>query len=95
MTNEKLSSLLNAMIGQPVVLDLRSQFVCLGTLTGLDDEFYDVADADMHDLRDSTATREIYAYDSKRVGIRRNRARVLIRRDEVVAVSLFKDISER
>ena len=51
-------------------------------------------DADLHDFRDSTATREIYIYDSVRFGIRRNRARTLIRRDDVVAISRFEDISE-
>ena len=86
--------LLNELIGQVVVIDLRSPFVCLGTLAGLDAAFFDVVDADLHDLRDSTATREIYVYDSHRVGIRRNRERVLIRRDEIVAIARFSDISD-
>ena len=51
--------LISELIGQVVVLDLRSPFVCLGTLVGLDAAFFEVADADLHDLRDSTATREI------------------------------------
>jgi small nuclear ribonucleoprotein (snRNP)-like protein len=88
------SPLLAELIGQAVVIDLRSEYVCLGTLIGLDDAFLCVADADLHDLRDSTATREIYVYDSKRLGIRRNRARALIRRDEVVAITRFRDIAE-
>ena len=53
-----------------------------------------MTDADLHDFRDSTATREVYVYDSARLGIRRNRARVLIRRDEVVAIARFDDIAE-
>jgi hypothetical protein len=88
------SSLLLDLIGEVVVLDLQSQYVCLGTLVGLDASFLDVADADLHDLRDSAATREIYVYNSLRLGIRRNRSRVLIRRDEVVAITRFADISE-
>jgi hypothetical protein len=76
------------------VIDLRSEFVCLGTLVGLDQAFLEVVDADLHDLRDSPATREIYVYDSLRLGIRRNRARLLIRRDEIVAIGRFCDISE-
>ncbi len=86
--------LLADLIGQAVVIDLRAEYVCLGTLVGLDAGFLDIADADLHDLRDSAATREIYVYDSLRLGIRRNRARVLIRRDEVVAITRFCDISE-
>jgi small nuclear ribonucleoprotein (snRNP)-like protein len=86
--------LLADLIGQTVVIDLRSEFVCLGTLVGLDPAFLEVVDADLHDLRDSPATREIYVYDSLRLGIRRNRARLLIRRDEIVAIGRFRDISE-
>jgi small nuclear ribonucleoprotein (snRNP)-like protein len=94
MTPPEPSHLLDGLVGQAVVIDLRSEYVCLGTLVGLDGGFLDLIDADLHDLRDSTATREIYVYDSQRLGIRRNRARVLIRRDEVVAISRFTDISE-
>lgn len=93
MNESHATDLLAASVGQVVVLDLRSTYVCLGTLTGMDDVFFELRDADLHDFRDSTATREIYVYDSVRLGIRRNRARVLVRRDEVVAVTRFKDIS--
>jgi hypothetical protein len=81
------------MIGQVVVVDLRSTYVCLGTLTASDEQFLEMLDADFHDFRDSTATREIYVYDSARYGIRRNRARILIRMDDVVAISRFSDIA--
>ena len=86
--------MIDRLIGEVLVLDLRSPYVCLGTLVAVDAEFYALADADLHDLRDSTATREIYIYDSLRLGIRRNRARVLVRRDEVVAVTRFADVAE-
>jgi small nuclear ribonucleoprotein (snRNP)-like protein len=94
MTGPEPSPLLAALIDQEVVIDLQSPYVCLGTLRGLDAEFLEVADADLHDFRDSKATREVYVYDSARFGIRRNRARVLIRRAEVVGITLIRDISE-
>jgi hypothetical protein len=87
------SSVLARLIGQVVVLDLRSTYVCLGKLIGLDREFFELADADLHDFRDNPATREVYVYDSVRLGIRRNRTRVLVRRDEVIAVTRFADIA--
>jgi small nuclear ribonucleoprotein (snRNP)-like protein len=90
----ELSSLLAPLIGQIVVVDLRSPFVCLGTLTNCDEQFLEIWDADLHDFRDSPATREIYVHDSVRLGIRRNRSRVLVRQDEVVAVTRFGDIAE-
>ncbi len=94
MTPPDIPDELARLVGQAVVLDLRSTYVCLGTLEAIDALFFVLADADLHDFRDSSASREVYAYDSKRLGIRRNRARVLVRRDEVVAVARFADILE-
>ncbi|WP_435005513.1 hypothetical protein P12x_003361 [Tundrisphaera lichenicola] len=94
MTGQESSPALVELIGQVVVLDLSSSYVCLGTLVGIDGLFYTMDDADLHDFRDSAATREIYVYDSVRLGIRRNRSRVLVRRDEVIAITRFDDIAE-
>ncbi len=82
------------MIGHIVVVDLKSAYVCLGTLVACDGAYLDIRDADLHDFRDSTATREVYTYDSVRFGIRRNRVRTLIRLDDVVAISRFDEIAE-
>lgn len=94
MESHDHSPLLSELIGQIIVLDFRSTYVCLGQLVAFDREFLVLRDADLHDLRDSTATREVYVHDSLRLGIRRNRSRALIRRDEVVAVTRFADIAE-
>jgi hypothetical protein len=87
------SALLARLNGQVVVVDLHAPYVCLGTLVNHDDAFLELIDADLHDFRDSTASREVYVYDSVRLGIRRNRARVLVRRAEVVAITSFADIA--
>jgi small nuclear ribonucleoprotein (snRNP)-like protein len=94
MAVQDFPELLAPLLGQVVVVDLKSSYVCLGTLVGFDREFFDLRDADLHDFRDSPATREVYVYDSVRLGIRRNRSRVLLRRDDIVAVTRFADISE-
>jgi small nuclear ribonucleoprotein (snRNP)-like protein len=94
MASWEHSTLLAPLMGQVVVIDLKSTFVCLGTLVRCDELFLELRDADLHDFRDSTATREVYVYDSARLGIRRNRARILIRLDDVVALTLFADIAE-
>jgi hypothetical protein len=80
------------LVGQKVVVDLRSPFVCLGTLHGFDADHLDLRDVDFHDLRDSDTTRENYVAKSKISGVLRNRKRVLLTRSEVVAVSLLHDI---
>ncbi|WP_165229952.1 hypothetical protein [Aquisphaera insulae] len=93
MDHSELSPLIRAFVGKVVVIDFVSPYVCLGTLVGCDAQFLELHDADLHDFRDSQASREVYVYDSVRVGIRRNRARVLVRRDEIVAVTLFQDVA--
>ena len=93
MVSPEPSPLLESMLGKTVVVDLISSYVCLGDFVGCDAQFLELRDADLHDLRDSSATREIYVHDSVRLGIRRNRARVLVRRDEIVAIARFDDIA--
>ncbi len=88
------ADLIDGFLGLSVVVDLCSPYVCLGNLVAYDRQYLDLRDVDLHDFRDSSATRELYVHDSVRLGIRRNRSRVLIRRDEVVAITRFSDILE-
>ena len=80
------------LIGQRVVIDLRGEYVCLGTLNRLDEHFLELRNADLHDLRDTETTRENYVIASLTTGIKRNRKKVLVQRAEVVAVTRLKDI---
>ncbi len=86
--------LLDAMTGQVVGVDMASTYVCIGTLAADDRDSLEAADADLHDCRDGKKNRETYVFDSVRFGIRRNRATVLVRRDEMVDITRFADISE-
>jgi hypothetical protein len=84
--------MLNELIGATVVVDLNGLFVCLGKLTRVDDYFLEVTDADLHDLRDTDTTRENYVAASMATGVKRNRKRVLLVRNEMVAVSRLEDV---
>ena len=84
--------MLNEMIGQKVVVDLRSEYVCLGTLTRVDADFLELKNADLHDLRDTDTTRENYVAASNATGIKRNRKRVLLVRGDLVAITLMDDL---
>jgi hypothetical protein len=86
--------MLKEFVGQVVVVDLRSPFVCLGTLKRLDELHLELRDADFHDLRDTDSTREFYVAASRSTGIKRNRKRVVVPRSEVVALSLLDDVVE-
>jgi hypothetical protein len=72
-------------------MDLRSSFVCLGTLTTIGERFLELKNADVHDLRDTQTSRENYIAASVATGIKRNRKRALISREDLVAISLLTD----
>jgi len=79
-------------IGEVVVIDLGNPFVCLGTMSRVDDDFIEMKNADLHDLRDTDTSRENYVAASQATGVKRNRRRVLIARRDVVAVSRLDDV---
>ena len=84
--------MLEELIGERVVVDLRSAFVCLGTLQRTDEVFLELRNADLHDLRDTDTTREYYVAASRDTGIKRNRRRVLVIRQDIVAIARLEDV---
>lgn len=83
---------LDVLLGRPVVLDVASPYVYLGTLEGEDDKYLILTDADVHDLRDSNSTREVYVHEARRHGVGVNRRRVLVWKDDVVSLSALDDV---
>jgi hypothetical protein len=78
--------------GRIVVLDVASPFVYIGTLVTWDPLYLHLEDADVHDLRDTKTTREVYVVDAKRLGVNSNRKRAMVRTADVVSVSALEDI---
>ncbi len=87
--------MLEELVGQVIVIDLQTPFVCFGKLDRFDDQFLEIRNADLHDLRDTQTTRELYVLDSRTTGIKRNRKRVLVVRAQVVAISRLEDVVEK
>lgn len=94
MTTSASDSALSQFIGQTVVLDVASMYVYVGTLAEVDEKYLVLTDADVHDLRDTTTTREVYVIDTKRHGVSVNRRRVLVNRAEIVSLSDLNDVVE-
>lgn len=86
--------MLEEFVGRKVVIDFRSEFVCLGLLKAVDDHFLDVRNCDLHDLRDTDSTRENYVAAAVATGVKKNRKRVLLSRSDVVAVALLDDVAD-
>jgi small nuclear ribonucleoprotein (snRNP)-like protein len=86
--------MIDEFINAKVAIDLRSEFVCLGTLVKVDEHFLELKNADLHDLRDTDTSRENYVAASVATGIKRNRKRVMIFRSDVVAIAKLEDVTE-
>jgi hypothetical protein len=84
--------MLQEFVDQKIVVDLRSHFVCLGTLVRFDEQWLELRNADLHDFRDTETSRENYVAASRATGIKRNRKRILLVRADVVAVTRFEDV---
>ena len=84
--------MLEELLGERVVVDLRSPFVCLGVLARFDELHLEMHDADLHDLRDTATSRENYVAACVTTGIKRNRQRVMLARAEIVAISKLGDV---
>jgi len=80
------------LFGELVVLDLSSPFVVLGRLVERQGEFLVLADADIHDLRDTQTTREKYVLACRGHGISPNRRWTWVSMREVVGVSRLDDV---
>jgi hypothetical protein len=86
------AEMIEEMVGEKIVVDMRSPYVCLGTLLRVDEHFLELKNADLHDLRDTDTTRELYVAESRATGIKRNRRRVLLVRTEIVAIACLEDV---
>lgn len=82
------------LLGTVIVLDLASPYVVLGTLERIEPTFLVLTDADVHDLRDSKTTRELYVLEARLHGVRSNRRRTSVRLAEICSVSRLSDVIE-
>jgi len=87
-----IDSAMADLVGREVVVDVSSPFVFVGTLSDIDDKMLLLRQADVHDLRDSTTTRERYIMETRLHGIRVNRQQAFVLLHQVVSVSALDDV---
>ena len=86
-----MSDWLAPYLGKIVLVDLDEHFLVIGVLTAADAEHLEFADADLHDHREANSTKDVYAIESLKIGVRANRTRVAVPRRRLVAISLLED----
>lgn len=81
-----------AWIGQIVVLDTQGPLIYIGTLIAATWAFVELRDVDVHDTNDARATKDLYLTETRHLGVRVNRAKVIVHRAQVISASLLADI---
>jgi len=79
-------------LDQNVVIDTDSQFVYLGKLARVEDNFVVLSEVDVHDRHEGPSTKEQYVMEAKRFGIKANRREVAVQKSMVVSVSRLDDV---
>lgn len=80
------------LLSEWVVLDMSSPFVYLGRLVEQQGDYFVLADADAHDLRDTATTREKYVLAARGHGLNANRRWVWVSVRDVVGISRLDDV---
>ena len=82
-----------AWIGQIVILDTQGPLIFIGTLEQVGTGFLALLDADVHDTNDARATKELYIAETRELGVRINRSRVIVTRAHIASVSLLEEVT--
>jgi hypothetical protein len=83
---------LHEMVGQVVVLDVSGPYLYVGTLEDVTADMFVLREADAHYRLDSTTTSERYILETRKNGLRVNRARICVLRPVVMSISLLDDV---
>ncbi len=83
---------LNPYLGKAVIADLDDFYLVIGVLAGIGPDHLLFTDADLHDHREANSTKEVYALESRAIGVRVNRQRVAVPRHRLVAISALEDL---
>jgi len=75
-----------------IVLDTDSSLIYIGRLVDATRHFIVLAEADVHDRKESSTRSEKYLRQCKRFGVRSNRKTVHIRLDRVVSFSVLEHV---
>ena len=89
-----LADELKAHTGQDVVIDTRTPFVYIGKLESVGEHLITLTDVDVYDTSETQTRKEVYVYETRKYGIKRNRARCSVRIVEVVSLSRLEDVVE-
>lgn len=86
-------SWLDSFVGHIVVADLDASYLVIGRLDAADAATLSFSEADLHDHAEANCTKEVYAIDSRKLGVRVNRKRVTVPTGRLLALSLLDEVA--
>ena len=93
MTDGQIAHPLEELLGKIIVLDTQGPLIYIGTLDKVTGPFVVLVEADVHDTNDSRATKDLYLVETRDLGVRVNRKRVVIMLGQIASASLLEDVS--
>jgi small nuclear ribonucleoprotein (snRNP)-like protein len=85
---------LDGFLNKDVVLDTRGAILYLGKLSKVLDHFYELVDADVHDVVEGRTSKELYVMEARKHGVKKNRKSVFVRKIEIISISRLEDVIE-
>ena len=82
------------LIGEDVVIDTSSPIVYIGRLAAVEDTCLLLEDVDVHDINDTSTTKDIYILEARKFGVKKNRIRARLSLDQVVSLSKLDEVIE-
>ncbi len=79
-------------LGRDVVVDTGTTLLYLGRLGASGPDTILLEDVDVHESSESRTTRDLYIMEAGKLGIRRNRNRVVVRASAVLSMSALDDV---
>jgi len=79
-------------IGADVVLDTRGDLMYIGKLDAVGDWFVTLVECDVHDLESTRTSKEVYIMEAAKLGVKKNRRSVAVRKSEVVSLSRLDEV---
>ena len=92
MSNTDDASAFEALLGQMIVLDTQGPLIYIGKLQQVTESALVLVEADVHDSNDSRASKDLYLVETRDLGVRCNRSRVLVMRRQIASISLLAGV---
>jgi len=90
--DDTLAQELAGLVGEQVVLDTKGPFLYIGTLERVECGTVLLSEVDVHDLRESSSSADLYLIETLKHGVRTNRKSVYVLTREIVSISRLTDI---